>query len=46
VKYSEKQVNEMLARYHSDTATLRRELVGYKLLRRHPGGVEYWRDSS
>lgn len=46
VKYSEKQVNEILARYHSDTATLRRELVGYKLLHRHPGGVEYWRDSS
>ncbi len=39
--YSEKQVNEILARYHDDTATLRRELVGYKLLGRDKG--EYWK---
>jgi len=44
VRYSEKQVNEILARYHSDTATLRRELVGYKLLRRQGGEGEYWRE--
>ena len=44
VRYSEKQVNEMLARYHSDTATLRRELIGYKLLQRQGGGGDYWRD--
>jgi len=43
VRYSEKQVNEILARYHEDTATLRRELVGYKLLEREGGGGEYWR---
>jgi predicted transcriptional regulator len=43
-RYSEKQVNEILARYHSDTASLRRELVGYKMLERQGGG-EYWREA-
>jgi len=42
-RYSEKQVNETLARYHEDAATLRRELVGYGLMRREGGGGEYWR---
>ena len=41
--YSEKQVNEILARYHDDTATLRRELVGSGLMQREGGGGEYWR---
>lgn len=41
--YSEKQVNEILARYHEDTATLRRELVGFGLMKREGGGGEYWR---
>lgn len=41
--YSEKQVNEILARYHEDTATLRRELVGFGLMKRAGGGGEYWR---
>jgi predicted transcriptional regulator len=40
-RYGEKQVNEMLARYHEDTATLRRELVDNHLLDRKSG--EYWR---
>lgn len=40
VRYSEKQVNEILAQFHADTATLRRELVGYRLLAREGG--EYW----
>src|SRR5215208_5582102 len=44
-RYSEKQVNEILAGYHSDTATLRRELVGFGLMQREGGGVEYWRPS-
>lgn len=43
VRYSEEQVNEILSRYHEDTATLRRELVGYGLMRREGGGGEYWR---
>src|SRR5512134_2415036 len=42
-RYSEKQVNEILARYHEDTATLRRELVGLGLMQREGGGGEYWR---
>ena len=40
-RYSEKQVNEMLGRFHEDTATLRRELVGYGLVKREAG--VYWR---
>ena len=38
----EHQVNEILARYHEDTATLRREMIGYKLLSREKG--EYWKN--
>jgi hypothetical protein len=41
VKYSEKQVNQILARFHEDTATLRRELVGYGFMKREPGGEDY-----
>jgi predicted transcriptional regulator len=41
--YSEKQVNEILKRFHEDTATLRRELVGYHLMERQGGGGDYWR---
>ena len=44
--YSEKQVNETLACYHADTATLRRELVGFGLMQREGGGGEYWRIDS
>lgn len=40
--YSEKQVNEILGSYHADTATLRRELVGARLLERQTGGGDYW----
>lgn len=42
-RYPEKQVNEILARFHTDTASLRRELVGYKLMEREGGGGDYWR---
>jgi len=42
-RYSEKRVNEILSKYHEDTATLRRELVGAKLMEREGGGGEYWR---
>ncbi len=40
-RLSEKQVNQILRRFHADTATLRRELVGARLLQRAHG--EYWR---
>lgn len=42
-RYSEKKVNETLSQYHEDTATLRRELVGYGLMKREGGGGDYWR---
>jgi hypothetical protein len=45
-RYSEKQVNEILSQYHADTATLRRELVGFGLMKRNGGGGEYWRIES
>jgi hypothetical protein len=40
-RYSEKQVNEILRRFHMDTASLRRYLVDNSLLARQSG--EYWR---
>ncbi|MEW6718085.1 MAG: metalloregulator ArsR/SmtB family transcription factor [Chloroflexota bacterium] len=43
--YSEKQVNTILSRFHDDTATLRRELVGNKLMVRKVGGKDYQRVS-
>ena len=43
-RYSEKKVNEILSQYHEDTASLRRELVGYGIMKREGGGGEYWRE--
>ena len=40
-RYPEKQVNEMLRRYHVDTAALRRYMVDTRLLAREKG--VYWR---
>jgi predicted transcriptional regulator len=40
-RYWEREVNEILGRFHSDTATLRRELVGAGLMTRQGG--QYWR---
>jgi DNA-binding transcriptional ArsR family regulator len=42
-QYSEKQVNEILAGYHKDTAALRRALVDHGLLARERNGAFYWR---
>jgi hypothetical protein len=39
--YAEDQVNQILGRFHEDTATLRRMLVTQGLLVRQGG--EYWR---
>lgn len=41
--YSENQVNKILSAFHDDTASLRRELVGYGLMEREGGGGKYWR---
>jgi predicted transcriptional regulator len=40
-QYTEKQVNEIINRYHPDHATLRRELINYQYMRRERG--IYWR---
>jgi len=42
-RYSEPQVNRILARFHEDTASLRRELVGSGFMNREGGGGPYWR---
>lgn len=42
-RYSEKKVNEILARYNEDTAFLRRNLVSYRFMDREGGGGDYWR---
>ena len=41
VRYPEKKVNEILSRFYTDTATLRRELIAANLMQRKNG--EYWR---
>ena len=45
IKYSEKEVNEILDRHHSfnDIALLRRELISRKFLSREDNGSEYWK---
>jgi len=42
VRYTEKQVNEILSRFNDDTAFLRRSLVSFKMMARQGGGGEYW----
>jgi hypothetical protein len=42
-RYSEREVNEVIGRFHSDFATLRRELIGAHLMERAEG--IYWRPS-
>ena len=37
VHYTEVQVNEILQRFHPDSATLRREMIGEHLLQREQG---------
>ena len=41
VKYTEREVNEVLWRYHPDTAELRRGMIDHRLMRRDKG--VYWR---
>ena len=42
-RYTEKQVNVILARFNKDTARLRRALVDYHYMAREGGGGKYWR---
>jgi hypothetical protein len=41
--YTEKEVNQILRRFHEDTAVLRRALVDAKMLDRESNGSRYWR---
>jgi len=41
--YTEKEVNQILRRFHEDTAGLRRDLVEAKMLERISDGSRYWR---
>lgn len=48
VQYSEAQVNQILKAHHHDCATLRREMIGYRMLAREKGiytrqGADRWR---
>lgn len=40
-RYTEREVNQVIQQHHSDFATLRRELIGAKLMQRENG--VYWR---
>lgn len=44
VSYTEKQVNSLLVRFHTDTAVLRRFLVDTGMLGRERDGSRYWRE--
>lgn len=39
--YPERALNEILKQFHPDTATLRREFIGYQMMQRDNG--QYWR---
>ena len=39
--YSEREVNMIIADFHDDFCTIRRDMVGERLLGRN--GIEYWR---
>lgn len=43
VEYTEKEVNQVIARHHPDCATLRREFIMNRLMEREGGGGVYWR---
>lgn len=45
-KFTEKEVNARLERFHADTATLRRFLIEENLMQREGGGGLYWRVSA
>jgi hypothetical protein len=43
-KYPEKQLNLIIAKYHDDTAAIRRHMIEYGILERDGGSV-YWLSS-
>ena len=42
-QYTEKQLNEVLAGFYEDTASLRRGMIEYKMMARAADGSAYWR---
>lgn len=42
VRYPERALNEILKRFHEDSAQLRRSLVEFGYMEREGGGGEYW----
>ena len=40
-KYPEKQLNEIIAKYHEDTAAIRRHMIEHRILDRNSASV-YW----
>jgi hypothetical protein len=46
VRYTEKEINQALQRFHPDTASLRRYLVDREMIRREVDGTSYWREPS
>ncbi len=45
-RYTEKQINERLARFHTDVAALRRGLIDFNFMQRTKTGSEYWRNEN
>lgn len=41
-KYSEKEINHELEKFHADYAFLRRSLIDFKIMARENGGTAYW----
>ena len=44
--YTEKEVNELLKRFHPDVVSIRRDLFDLGFLNRRPDGSDYWRSES
>jgi biotin operon repressor len=42
-RYTEREVNDILSRYHDDYATLRRNFIVHKFMEREMDGSAYWR---
>ncbi|MCZ7547161.1 MAG: metalloregulator ArsR/SmtB family transcription factor [Anaerolineae bacterium] len=41
-RYTEREVNDIIKRFHDDTAGIRRDLVDTRLMQREGGGGMYW----
>ncbi|HKZ84695.1 MAG TPA: DUF2087 domain-containing protein [Anaerolineae bacterium] len=44
--YTEKEVNELLGRFHPDVVSIRRDLFDLGLINRRQDGSDYWRSES